>query len=374
MKKSIRDSRGCLSFLNKALSNLINIGDSISMVPVCSRMTGAMLFCILTSALLACSTRNEPVRTRDTLLPEYHSFSDSLESLSSIPFCQLPAIVDRWFTLEDELYSYILADSLHKDENIIAFSTVSVLGNRIEKKVRSTIDLSLHDFTDVAVFEYELSSRRCHPENRFVCEADEFYDINSCHSAVFDSIGSELSLYMSFLDEINSYEICDFDIVKDILYQEDLLYRAYMDNMMAHSSCESSAIVRQTEILSDRLSDYVECHPDESDRLLAYMTVRTIRRQLICARRGLDCIFSGEVRTLEQATDAATCFTALLVNFNPLLISCRNEEQNQEVMDICHRIPKAFQVLQDRGLNIISSPDSLPNRILNDYIDYLMYN
>lgn len=373
MYKTNPASRSCLSFFKQPIRKLlVNIGDSSRMVPACIR-AGAMFLSLFILLFTGC-TSHKHVRTREGILTEYRSFCDSLESLSSIPFHRLPEVIDRWSSLEDELLSCVLSDSVHEDENLIAFSTVSVLGNRIQSKVKASIDESIHTFSDVASFEYDIAARQYPPSNRFVGEANDFYAINLCQSAIVDPPGSELEHYMRFLDEVADIDITDFDDVKELLYQEDLLYRAYMDNMMAHTYRESYGIISQTEDFSDRLSDYAVNHPDDSERLLAYMTVRTIRRQLLCARKGLDCILSGEVKTLEQATSAATCFTALLVHFNPLLLSYRTEEQNREVKDICRDVPKAFKALEERDLVVISHPDSLPNRILKDYVDYLIYN
>lgn len=373
MYKTNPASRSCLSFFKQPIRKLlVNIGDSSRMVPACTR-AGAMFLSLFIILFSGC-TSHKPARTREVILIEYRAFCDSLESLPSIPFHRLPEVIDRWSSLEGELFSRVLADSIHEDENLIIFSTVSVLGNRIQTKVKSSIDDSIHSFSDVASFEFDIAARQYPPSNRFVGEANDFYSLNLCQTAMVDPPGSELEHYMRFLDEVDDIDITDFDDVKELLYQEDLLYRAYLDNMLDHSYRESYGIISQTEYFSDRLADYAVSHPDDSERLLAYMTVRTIRRQLLCARKGLDCILSGEVKTLEQATSSATCFTALLVHFNPLLLSYRTEEQNREVEGICQDVPKAFNALEERGLIVISHPDSLPNRILKDYVDYLIYN
>lgn len=366
-------SSRCRAFV-KATKTLIRvIGDSTRMGPAGSGLVGTMLFCVFLSHAFS-SCRPDPEKSREELIREYGCFSDSVESLSSIPFRRLPDVMERWTRLEDDIISSLAGDTTANDENLITFSTLSVYGNRILSKVRSSIDSRKRSFTEVSDFQREMASRMYPSANSYVKEANDFYDQSLCQSAEMVSPEDELMQYLGFLDEAEDWQLSDFEEVKDFLYHEDILYRAYMDNMLAHSYRDSYRIISQTEVFSDRLSDYAAAHPSESERLLAYMTVRTIRRQLVCARKGLSCIFNDEVATLDQATSAATCFTVVFVHFNPLLLSYRTERQEAEVDTICREASRAFQRLEEKGLVVIAHPDSLPNRILKDYIDYLLYN
>jgi len=349
-----------------------NIRPSFRMVPAGAV---AMLFCVLSvTSLASCSHESDSARPGRQIIGEYERFCDSVCSLPYIPFRHLPGIVHRWVTISEELRSSISRDSLCSEVRDIGYPRIPELEGRISKKMHSAVDDRLHSFQDVLAFERDMSLKLVSSRNPFIGEANDFYSASHSQPADTKSPSEQRDQYLRFLENAAAVTIYGFEDVKGILRQEDVLYRAYLKDMMAHSFSDSHRIVNATEKLSGVLSSYASSHPSDTERMVAYMCARTVCRQVICAQQGVSCILEGNVTSLLQATYATTCFTIPLVHFNPILLSCLSMEQEKEMKEVCRRIPRAFSRMRKDGLVVISYPDSLPNMIMKDYIDFLMRN
>lgn len=368
------DSRRCPNIpCDRLHDSYVNIGFFARVVPAGRYLAGAMLFLALPLFLLSCSNKSDEEHSSACNLSRCQAFCDSVVSLSSIPLESLPGIILRWKDMESGIFETWASDSLCLGEELSAVSCLASMDSLLMECAHHCIDEHRRSFIELSTFQCEVSMAQFPPQNSFIREANSFYQLNLCQSAVMDSPQQTLDRYAGFMEEVAEFPFSDFDDIQEMLYQEDLLYRAYMDDLMSHSFRDSYAIILQTEDFSDRLADYAVSHPSETERLLAYMTVRTIRRQLLCAQKGLSSILNDEVRTQDQATSAVTSFTALFLHFNPLLMVYRTETQQEEVEDIGLQIPDALLLLESKGLRVFNNADSLANYMLKDYVDYLFF-
>lgn len=358
-----------------ARSNHSSDKRSLFTITVGAWPAGVVLLCIYIVTLLASCTEKSQEYSRESLLHRYHNFTDSVSSLPAIPFDQIPSVYSRWKDIESNLFQVIGRDTLDKEQNMIALSIMSQYGDKVMDRIFKSIDSRQHDYSDLISLQKAIACRYARIDRMLYSEAEHFYDSISTNepSPADDIEGSELA-YLSFLETSCSCKFNVWSEVEELLRTEDRCYAGYLQNLQAHSQKVTSTIIETTEELTSRILKTAREGAYSPERLVAYMTVRTNRRQMLCARQGLSHIESGNVSHMDDASMSISGIITPFLHFNPVLIASRNQGQIEELGEIGRRIPKAFDKLESQGFILISHPDSLPNRIAKDYITYMLNN
>ena len=330
------------------------------------------LFLVVITLLSSCANKPHE-ENRETLLHNCKDFSDSINSLPTIPFDRIPSVFTRWKNLETRLLEVIERDTLEEEQNMIALSIMSRYGNQTLNKIFESIDYRLHDLTDLLTLERDIACRLVKIDKKYFSDAEHFYDsLGNVSPLPVGNMKNTEDEYQLFLESSLSSEFKDWDDVEEVLSTEDRCYTGYLQNLKNHSQKMTANIIEMTERLASRLMESAQEGKFSSERLVAYMTVRTSRRQILCARQELAYIENGKVDRIGNASMSISGIIAPFLHFNPLLIASRNQCQMDELRDIGSRIADAFNKLESQGFILISHPDSLPNRIAKDYISFMM--
>ena len=330
------------------------------------------LFLVVITLLSSCSNKQYE-ENRETLLHNCKDFSDSINSLPTIPFDRIPSVFTRWKNLETRLLEVIERDTLEEEQNMIALSIMSRYGDQTLNKIFESIDYRLHDFTDLLTLERDIACRLVKIDRKYFSDAEHFYDsLGNIGPLPDNDMKYTEQEYLSFLESSLSSEFKGWNDVEEFLSTEDRCYTGYLQNPKNHSQKMTATIIEMTERLASRLMESAQEGKFSSERLVAYMTVRTSRRQILCARQELTYMGNGKADRIDNASMSISGIIAPFLHFNPLLIASRNQRQMDELRKIGSRIPDAFYKLESRGFILISHPDCLPNRIAKDYISFMM--
>lgn len=139
-----------------------------------------------------------------------------------------------------------------------------------------------------------------------------------------------------------------------------------------HSQTMTGEIIEATERLAERMSEAAITNRIEAKKLLVYMTVRTNMRLIHCAKASMNTTLSVNIQNMKEASFCVSSFMAPFLHFNHNIIASRTPKQNQILATIGSKTSQAFETLESQNLVLISAPDSLPNKILKDYITYVL--
>lgn len=341
-------------------------------VPPGSILQGLVLFISLFS-LAGCSPGERPV-TRDSLLAEYEVFTDSVEKTSELSIGELPAVVTRWHGLEDRLFSLMSDDSVSFDANIIAVTRMSSLGERVKERINRSVDASLHSYDELIQLQQKISLGSTGSAMSGYAAARDFFSSLPCME-VWPGASESESGYLDFLYRQQLVSFRTWDQIEEMLREEDELYQYYLYSSDWHPGETTEEIVIATNALMAHVADcLMEREEDSTGSLLAYMSVRTNRRLLLCASQALASIEGGSCTTLEEAVSCISSCMAPFIYFSPMLLQLRTEEQLSQMKELGRRLPGAFALLESRQLRVVSCPDSLPGRIIKDYVTYVINN
>lgn len=336
---------------------------------------GSLLPGIVLSAsilLASCSTGGQVI-TRDSLLRDYESFADSVEQIPVLSAGGLPAIVTRWHGIENDLFSLMSEDSLSFDANVVAVTRMSSLGDRVRSRIFRGIDSSLHTYSDLVSLQQKLCLEGRSLSSADAAEACAFFsslpDVEVWPDASLCETG-----YLDFLYREQDHAFRSWEEIETLLQEEDELYQCYLYASDWHPAETAEEIVLATSELMGHVAECLSGHDEESARLLAYMSARTNRRLQLCATQALAVMESGSCSSLEEAVSCISSCMAPFICFSPMLTGLRTEDQLAFLEVLGRRIPGAIALLESRQLHVVNHPDSLPNRIIKDYITYVINN
>lgn len=341
-------------------------------VPVSQKLMGAA-FVVLSFFSFSSCNKQEP-HTRESMLKEYQCFHDSLCALSSIEPYDISEVVIRWKTLESNLFDLISQDSINYLENFNTVTMMAEYGNNITNALESSIDNHLYSYDDILSIQDQIASHYAQlvASDQYCQEANTFYEsLDGYESSSISSSAIE-NEYLDFLSYATERKYDDWSMMTECLRTEDILFRSYLTSMLSHPADIAFEIVNGTEELSDYMADALVSDSLAARRLLAYMTVRTNRRLLCCAQTGLNYSLSNSIGNMQQASLCVSSVIAPYLQFNPDIISLRTTKQRNMLGLIGNKIPNSFVNLESQGFVLISHPDSLPNRIIKDYISYVL--
>lgn len=357
----------------KALKNSFHKLWDFRTIPVRLKLAGVVIFFL---SLLSFSSCSENKQTRASLLKDYYSFRDKTSIDKDSPASSIADYVIQWKTLENQLFDFIREDSLAYEENFQTISSMSFIGDSLTRKLNAVVDSRLFTYDDLTEIQTIIakSYAQVHIQSPYVSEAAEFY--NRLESELPPSYGitDTETEYLDFLIDASTRDYSRWTEVEECLRTEDLLYRGYISYVFEHSQSMALEIIETTHLLVERLSDSASSGKIETEKLLAYMTVRTNSRLIESAKAGINTTLSVPIYDISEASFCVSSYMAPFIHFHPNIIASRTERQKQLLRDIGHKIPDAFKTLESKDYILINAPDSLPNRILKDYVTFVLNN
>lgn len=326
----------------------------------------------LGSLLLAGCSGGDSSPSREKLLAEYVSFADSVGRKTPVPSQDLAQVLLRWHGLERSLFAILETDTTNRDANLSTLAAMSEAGNRVSALLEASADSRVISWQELSDVQKEVSRHMQGPPG-FLSEAQSFYEALPVSEAGVTARQSELD-YLDFLRRMQDRGYSSWAEIVSMLREEDGLYQDYLASTPGHPASVIEEIVLATNTLMTQVTDCLKGDREKEERLLAYMSARTNRRLLLCAEDALARIENGQCSSLQESASAVSGAMAPFVYFSPLLAATRSRDQEKRLEDIAHRMPAALKGLTAKGLGVTAAPDSLPGRILKDYMSYVINN
>lgn len=337
--------------------------------PLLSGAVSCFLLCFL--VFVSCAVHETP-KTRDSLMKEYSMFTDSLNALPSVSVPSLSSVVIRWYELENEIFEIISRDTLHENENLLAIYQMSSFGEQVNTRICESIDMSHVSFLDLLAFQQSVATA-CYSETDIdLTEAICFYDAQDRNS--YNPEQKPLAGYLSLLDGSLSSDFSQWEHVLHFLSEEDQYYRAFLQVISDQDQERKKDVVRKTEEVCSKIAASYMNDSLRKEQLFGYMVMRTNRRLLFAADSAIEAVLSEQCTSVDEAASAVSSILSPFIYFNSSLLSLRTQAQNKELGRIGKQMSEVFQHLHAQGFQIVSHPDSLPNRIMKDYVAFVMNN
>ena len=368
-------SLGCITSchaLAKALKNSVHKLWDFRTSPVRSRLAGVVFFIFgIVFSLSSCAKHPAP---RFAQMQSYRAFLDSTSRISKITPESLPQIIIRWKRLENSLFEIIRQDSMNYDTNYDDITKMALYGDSLTRVISSSIDRQQISYKQLLNIQSQIaqSFADISLEDDDVRLATSFYENSSITSNTYSSVADIERDYLNFLDESSSRDFQNWNDIEDCLRDEHKFFECYTAMIFNHSQTMTGEIIEATERLAERMSEAAITNRIEAKKLLVYMTVRTNMRLIHCAKASMNTTLSVNIQNMREASFCVSSFMAPFLHFNHNIIASRTPKQNQILATIGSKTSQAFETLESQNLVLISAPDSLPNKILKDYITYVL--
>ena len=301
----------------------------------------------------------------------YEEFLDSIESDRECSFEELPGLLNRWKSLEDTLFCFLSRDTTEGHINDII--KCSQIGNRVNQSVNHIIDGQVCNLKDLIKIQYGFPVLRLNKKQLHFLHESELY-FSGMDSIPVQSKGAKQVL-KSYRDMLGRWLKREFRIREDVmsfLKEEDYMYRMFLCHLYEYSSHDMIPIIRSTESLLVRMAADVKKYTLDWDEVSTYMAVRTNRRLIQNTAVCLSYIDQGALRTERQAMLTVPMLLNPYADFNQLVLAMRTSSQYDQLLEMSENIPRAIHAMEYKQLVSISSIDSLSNKLIKEYIAFVM--
>lgn len=364
------DTRG--HALAKALKNSFHKLWDFRTIPVRLRLAGVVFFIVgIVISLSSCAKHPEP---RVVQMESYRAFLDSTSRISKIDPTSLPQIIIRWKHLENSLFDIIRQDSMNYEANYNDITKMALYGDSLTRVISSSIDKQPISYKQLLEIQSKVAQAFADISlaDEDVKLATSFYENSGITSNPYSSVSDIERDYLGFLEESSIRDFQNWNEIEDCLREENKFFECYIAMIFNHSQTMTGEIIEATERLAERMSEAAISNRIEAKKLLVYMTVRTNMRLIESAKAGMNTTLSVKIKNMKEASFSVSSFMAPFLHFNHNIIASRTPKQNQLLAAIGSKTSQAFESLESQNLVLISSPDSLPNKILKDYITYVL--
>ena len=332
---------------------------------------GILQVAVLTFSSCSLNVKGDSLSDKQEAFTRYEEFLDSIESDRECPFEKLPGLLNRWKSLEDTLFYFLSRDTSEGHINDII--KCSQIGNRVNQSVNHIIDRQVCSLKDLVKIQYGfpvlcLNNQQLH----FLYESELYF--SGMDSIPIQSKGAKQVLN-SYKDMLGRWLKREFRIRGDVmsfLKEEDYLYRQVLCHLYEYSSHDIIPIIRSTESLLVRMAADVKKYTLDWDEISIYMAVRTNRRLIQNADVCLSFIDRGALRTERQAMLTIPMLLNPYADFNQLVLAMRTSGQYDQLLEMSEKIPKAIHTIGCKQLVPISNIDSLSNKLIKEYIAFVM--
>lgn len=183
-----------------------------------------------------------------------------------------------------------------------------------------------------------------------------------------------LSGYILLLDNARQTDYNSWDQVQEFLIEEDSFFQAFLRPICHYDQATAREVIKKTEDVCSHIATCLDNDNSLKEQLYRYMVMRTNRRLILSASYALENVLEDNISSFEEASGALTSIISPFVYFSSSLLSLRTPSQFKELQRIGERLPIAMDKLDTWDYCLVSQPDSLPDKILKDFIAFVMNN
>lgn len=246
-------------------------------------------------------------------------------------------------------------------------------GNRIRQTVDHVVDSRMCDFKDLVTIQHNFPTLHLNQKMLYLQHNAETF-FQDMDSATISSVNSQSVLhnYKAMLDHWQRKEFKNRDALVSFLRAEDYHYRSFLSHLNEYSSHDMAIIIQSTESLLSQVASDTRRYSLDWAEVVTYMSVRTNRRLI----QNADTCLSGlSYSSMQNDRQAAMTLPMLLhpyTNLNQFTLGMRTPGQYAQLMDMGDKISIAINSQQCKQFIPASRFDSLPNKLIKEYIAFVM--
>jgi len=308
----------------------------------------------------------------ESLLFEYSELSVSVEQKERMPIQELPTLVNRWMSIEDNIYSFLAKrDSVLDDSAIQTMGKMTLYGNRVIEKVFVLIDKEDITYVDLVDFYHNLNLSETTQDKELAETAYSFFKEYEDVKADIKDPQDQVERIIHFQKTIDTLEVNDFETYKELLLSEDLLFRAFADDVVKHTEDDFDRVNGHNGIISDKIASLILKDRQYLNMGIAYICCRDSHRELYLANVAMKKICKNEIQDNHCAVKLLACIIEPLRNFNPYMDFARSQKMWDEYRQLAERIPEVLVHLNEIGYDTSEIYLITPSFLLKREIAYL---
>jgi len=357
-RNTIEISADHFSRTNSYLSNFFILSRNFHLA------TATMLAVTFSLLLSSCSRHS----SQDPL-ERYFEVLSGLSNAEAESLDQLADLSDKWKTFEDSIFTSL--ESIHDSTREQALSKLSELEFNYLQKSFSYIDTWDCSYADLIVLQKNLSNKWLTSDH---LSASHFFASLDSSAIEFSSLTKAERDYKAFLTKALKDSVYSHPKLLSFLKDEDYYFRNYLHLYTKHSSPVTAEIIRLTQEAICHISEHADDILLNGDQLNILLAYRTNRRFIQNSLRCIETIEKGEIGNESDAAAAILGLLAPFTSFSESLIDVRTEEQKESLTSIGERIPLEIEHIDKLGYQIICEPESIPSKLIKEYLVFYLNN
>lgn len=328
-------------------------------------------FAVLAFSSCSFNAKRSPLTDKNDAFARYEEFLDSIEGDGKCSFKELPELLNRWKFLEDTVLCFIFRDTLegHMDDIV----RCSQMGSRVHQTVNHIIDGQVCSLEDLVKIQYGFPLLCLNKEQlHFQHESELYFDGMDSNPVQPKKAKQVLSGYRNMLGKWSQNGFKSREDIMFFLKEEDYFYRLFLCNLYEYSSHDMIPIIHSTDNLLMRMAADVRKYSLDWNEVSIYMAFRTNRRLIQNATACLSFLDQGVLRTERQAMLTVPMLLNPYADSNWLVLAMRTSGQYDQLLEMSEKIPRAIHTMECKQLVSVSNMDSLSNKLIKEYIAFVM--
>ena len=328
-------------------------------------------FAVLVFSSCSFNAKRSPLSDKNDAFARYEGFLDSIEGDEKCSFKELPELLNRWKSLEDTVLWFIFRDTLEEHMNDIV--RCSQIGSRVHRTVNHIIDGQVCGLDDLVKIQYGFPLLCLNQKQLYFQHEGELYFNGMDSNPVQPKKAKQvLSGYKNMLGGWSQNGFRTREDIMSFLKEEDYYYRLFLCNLYEYSSHDMMPFIHSPENLLARMAADVRKYSLDWNEISIYMAVRTNRRLIQNATACLSSLDQGILQTKRQAMLTVSMLLNPYADFNWLALAMRTSGQYGQLLEMSGKIPEAIHTMECKQLVSVLNIDSLSNKLIKEYIAFVM--
>ena len=319
------------------------------------------LILIVIPLFIACSgSDNYHFNTADEAIKCCIKEYNNMQDLKNPSITDISTFLNKWRTIEDSTYAIFLQDSsaVSNTSQIKQFISIS---DSVRSKLFTLMKNGKYTMNDLLTLKLKTSHNRSN-----IKKSEEYEKVKKFYAALdkeplYPDYETTLTHYRSLISDSSSLKK-EQDLIR-YLKAEDICFRSYMKYLDQSNINDLTEIAEKTNGVFDKIylaSMYEENNP-LNKRLLAYLSLRLLRRSILNAEVCLNKLIKGETIPPEWNETYRWMILNPFIELDDYIMAYITSEQKKQMEDICSKLHIAMAILDGKNINEIDDDKARKN-------------
>lgn len=328
----------------------------------------------LLSTISCTSNKTQEIYNKEDAFHSYETFSNRLHKSQRMSISQIATTIGEWKQLEDTVLHFIITDSVSdSSQNIEDIARCARTKNIITDKLVKLVDGQTRSYEDIIVIQQSLNEySHLMASTEAFRYAEDFFKTVENNISKNTTVHQVLTRYINALTLWNTKDISSLKDIQEFIKEEDYLFVNFLNYLYQYNSEDVQAIIKATEKVTEHIYKSFVNKRLSIKELNIYMAIRTNRRLIQNAEQCAEAIRSRRITTPAQAAMTVSMLINPYSNYNYMCIGLRTKDQIAKLSSIGKQIePLVSQLRRERLIDELKT-DSLPYKLIKEYIHIKM--